>query len=77
MAIIGRIGLNQINRENVEKVDYSDQDNLILKYKGEKDWKFVLDEKGEKIPRQQIHELRKSIANPAAIDWLIGQIGNK
>lgn len=77
MAISGGIRYNQITHENVEMVSYSKQGNLILKFKNETDWKFVLDEKGKKIPRQQIHELRKSIANPAAIDWLIGQIGNK
>jgi hypothetical protein len=77
MAISGGIRLNHINRENVAKVGYSDKGNLILRYNGETDWKFVLDEKGQKIPQTQIHELRKAIANPVAIDWLISQIGKK
>jgi len=71
------VRLNQIDLKKVEKVDYSNKDNLIFKYAGETDWKYVFDENGNKIPKQQIHVFRKAIANPAAIDWLISRIGKK
>ena len=77
LGINGGIRFDQIDQARVEIVNYSTQDNLIFKYKGETDWKFVFDEKGQRIPRLQIHELTKAIANPAALDWLVSQIGKK
>jgi len=75
--IKGEVRLRQIDRQRVEKVSYSDKGNMVLKYKEEDEWKFVLDDNGNKIHKRQIQELRKAIANPAAIDWLISQIGKK
>jgi|GEM_PF-3848927 len=51
MGITKVIKLSEIRKENIEKVGYSNQGNLIIRYKGETDWYFVYDNQGNKIPK--------------------------
>lgn len=75
MSITKSIRLNEVKKENIEKVSYSDQGNLIIRYKGETDWYFVYDNQEKKIPKgtpKQILE-KGAAGNEDILNYLLNR----
>lgn len=75
MAISKSIKLGDIRKENIEKVSYSAQDNLIIRYRGETEWYFVYDNQGNKMPRgKDKYILEKAAAgNEDILNYLLSR----
>ena len=79
MSIVGNKKLSEIVKEKVERASYSDQNNLVLKYKGDENWYFVVRETGEKIPRGQEYQLleKAGAGNKEVVDFLLELMNKK
>ena len=75
MPINKSIKLNEIIKEKVEKVSYSDQENLIIRYKNETEWYFVYDNTGNKIPKGKDKLIleKGAAGNEDILDYLLDE----
>lgn len=73
MGITKVIKLSEIKKENIERVSYSDQGNLIIRYKGEIDWYLVHDNQGNKIPKGTSKQILEKAAagNEDILNYLL------
>jgi hypothetical protein len=79
MGIAGAMKLNEIKKENIEKVGYSDQGNLVIRYKGKADWCFVYDNQGNRIIKgapKQILE-KGAAGNEDILNYLLEEAEKK
>lgn len=75
MGIAKGVKLSEIRKDDVERVSYSDQGNLIIRYKGETEWCLVYDNQGNKIPKgKDKYVLEKAAAgNEDILNYLLSE----
>ena len=71
--------LTEIDKNKVEKTSYSDQNNLLVKFKNLDDWYFIFDEKGNKISQSEAKrrtaiELKEFLGNEDVLRFLVAQL---
>jgi len=89
MSITRGHKLDNIKKNNVEEVGYSDQGNLIFRNRGDSEWYFVFDNNQSKMPKTKIENfsIREKTADAAitlnaagnedVLAYLLGKTGGK
>ena len=73
--------LNEIDKNKVERSGYSNENNLIFRYKENDEWFFVYDEKGNKISKEEAKKrttvpkaiLKEFLGNDEVLRFLVAQ----
>jgi hypothetical protein len=82
MSITEGKKLNEIRKNDVDVVSFTEEKNFIFRYKGDATWYFVFDNDRKKISKQKIDESLEfakisKAGNEEILTYLIAQIKRK